>query len=193
MIAPLRRRHRLMIGFVTPLVIVFFVLALKARPYPPVMEAAPSALIAPSPSLEPVIFERPDLFQRPAVQGRVRGTIAGLQLELEPLEPLRLPSVLVYWTDSPTTPSVADLAAARLLGPLSDTRTQVFPLPNAVSGGHLVLYSLGHQEIVATAEFPTLVIIESPSPAEPEGAEMRKDDSEAREDSEEQGSAEEQG
>jgi len=192
MIAPLRGRHRLMIGLIAPLVIVLFVLALKARPSLPVMDEPPAALVEPSPGDGEVLFERPELFSRPAIAGRVRATATGLQLELEPREAPRLPSVLVYWTAAASPPSIADLASARLLGPLDDTRTQVFPLPDSARGGYLVLYSLGHQELVASAELPELASAGSPS-AEPGDAATRTDDSEAPEGSEEQGSAEKRG
>ena len=78
---------------------------------------------------------------------------AGPWLELQPLEDLRRPDVLVYWTARLGERGVPD--GAHLLGALAGTQRRRFALPEAAAdGGHLLLYSLGHQQRVASAPLP---------------------------------------
>jgi len=71
--------------------------------------------------------------------------------------------VLAYWT--PAGGSSDSLPAdAWLLGAVGGLRPQAFAVPEAVQGreGQLVLYSLGHQEVLGTVVLPA---IGSPSEA----------------------------
>lgn len=86
------------------------------------------------------------------------------RLELTPLRPLDRPELLLYWSppiDSEGSASDERLPAeAILLGRIFAARAQSFALPDAVRGstrrrGALVVYSLGHQEIVARAIWPS--------------------------------------
>lgn len=148
MIAPLRRRHR----WTALLLLVLFlpallVLVLASRPRPTVAFAVPEALVA-EPAAGEVIFEDPELLGPVAVR-----VLRGGVLELAASAPLARPDVLVYW--SAEAPAKAVPAGAYLLGPLGD-RPRRFPLPAEAAGvdGHLVLFSLGHGEILATGALP---------------------------------------
>lgn len=91
------------------------------------------------------------------------------RLELTPLRPLDRPELLLYWSppiDSEANASDERLPAeAVLLGRIFAARQQSFALPDAVRGatdrrGALVVYSLGHQEIVARAIWPSELVLE---------------------------------
>jgi hypothetical protein len=57
------------------------------------------------------------------------------------------PDPLIYWTRTPAT-----LSGAQLVGSLHRGRRTVLALP--ASGGYLILYSLAHREVLATAPAP---------------------------------------
>lgn len=76
---------------------------------------------------------------------------------------LRSPDVLAYW--SAETPADRLPSGAVLLGALSAGRANVLPRPPGAGGeGSLIFYSLGHQEIVASAPL-ALPAIPDPSGA----------------------------
>lgn len=119
--------------------------ALAARVPPPVMPTLPAPLAA---SARPA--------GAPLSSSDTLWTGAALRTErfpelllLSPLEPLRVPDPLLYF--SATAPEGEALPEhARLLGAVSDAPEQPFPLP-AEAQGHLILYSLGHDRVVAHA------------------------------------------
>ncbi len=72
-------------------------------------------------------------------------------LELTPERDLELPDVLVYWAESGAPD---ELSMKRvLLGSLAGTQSRRFSLSKDVHGGHLYLYSLARQQLVASLEF----------------------------------------
>jgi hypothetical protein len=58
------------------------------------------------------------------------------------------PDPLVYWTNRQS----ANLSEARLVGTLDQGRRLGLHIPSA--GGFLILYSLAHQKLLATAPMP---------------------------------------
>jgi len=58
------------------------------------------------------------------------------------------PDPLVYWSDA----AAKSLAGAQRMGSLHQGRRAVLPVP--ASGGYLLLYSLAHQEVLASAPAP---------------------------------------
>ncbi len=161
MIAPLRRRHRLWFPILAVVVPILYVLALAARPRPPIAEL-PAALAG---SVDgELVRETEDLFGDHPVTTRVRRGDGGWQVELEPAAVIVRPEVLVYWSASAAGESLP--AEAFLLGSLAGVRARVFDLPTAALGrdGWLVLYSLGHQEVVGAAE---LAAVGEPAVVEP--------------------------
>lgn len=154
MIAPLRRRHRVMVTFLLIAVPVGLVLALSARPTLPIMEELPGAL-AGGPNARGADVEGYDVFGEIGVAARGYQTASGAVLELEPAEPLARPDVLVYWSAEAAGDRLPD--GALLLGVLSD-RARTYAVPAAAAGreGFLVLYSLGHQEVVASGAVPAM-------------------------------------
>lgn len=156
MIAPLRRRHRLMITVLAVGIPVVFLAALGARTPPPTTEELPSTVVdrgrVPGMAADQEIS---DFFSTtdgaPAVTLRLWASelvIAGL----EPEAPLTAPDVLVYWSPSAEGDSTMDALPddARLLGPLPGHGDRAFPLPTGSAEGALILYSLGWQEVVAS-------------------------------------------
>jgi hypothetical protein len=95
-------------------------------------------------------------------------------LELTPLRPLDRPELLVYWLPG-TQVGDALPDSAQLLGRLAGTQVQRFRLPPrataSTSGrGSLVVYSLGHQAIVAVAPLSSIGDSGNPSAAGKGGA-----------------------
>lgn len=84
-------------------------------------------------------------------------------VEITPLRPLDRPELLLYWIEDESEDELEGNALppdARLVGRIASTSPQRFVLPEAAvaqtriaGGAHglLVIYSLGHHEIVATA------------------------------------------
>ena len=61
---------------------------------------------------------------------------------------VEMPDPLVYWSKT----AAKSLAEARLVGSLQQGRRAALPLP--VSSGYLLLYSLAHREVLASAPTP---------------------------------------
>jgi hypothetical protein len=70
-------------------------------------------------------------------------------VELTPLEPLREPDLLVYWTSSEARDALPSFAV--LLGRLGEVRRS-WRLPHA--GGYLTLFDLAHGELIASRPVP---------------------------------------
>lgn len=166
MIAPLRRRHfRIFIGLALVLPPVF-VLALGARPE----SADLGSSAADRETRGRVLFERSDLFATQAITVRVNETSTGARLlTVSPVTAVRTPDTLVYWLSgpSPNESQAADSLPpdAVLLGPLRDA---AYPLPDDAADGRIVLYSLGHQEVVGQADLtvpPGSAPLSAPGPA----------------------------
>ena len=148
MIAPLRRRHRLTIIVLAVAAPVVLIAGLAARPdaaigsLPALLVVEASGPVLASVTLEPVDADGPT--------GRVDVHAEHLVVELT--SPLRAPSVLAYWL--PAAAAIPD-DAALALGPVSQGRPNVWPLPEAArGGGYLMLWSLGHGRAVAGADLP---------------------------------------
>lgn len=148
MIAPLRRRHRSMFVVLAVAVPALFLTALAHRPTAPLVPKLPIELVSTTPSAGQSL----ELFADYAASLLVDAD--GAHLTLEALAPLRQPDLLAYFsTGAPAASSLP--AEAHLLGPVAWGQPRTFALPPAAAdGGHLLLYSLPHQEVTAAAELP---------------------------------------
>ncbi len=155
MIAPLRRRHRWLIATLTVVVPVLFVVALTGRPAGPAIGTLPAELAETARGR--VESEHDDLFAHPIIT-RIRATDAEWLVELQPREPLAKPELLVYWTAEATSGDERLPAGAYLIGSLAGTRSRVYTMPEQTLGqaGRLLLYSLGHQEVVDAGDLPAI-------------------------------------
>ena len=163
MIASRRRAHRWLVCGLAPVAAVVFVSAVLSRAPEPRVASLPPFPTArpdlPSAAIGDAQWTREYLFV--GWPARVAGYAGGI-LELKPLRPLQAPDVLVYW--SPTIDAGPSLPGdAHLIGRLGGPVVHRFRLPHAdasphASGavGRLVLYSLGHQEVLAQATLPAL-------------------------------------
>ena len=153
MIAPLRRRHRWMTATFAVVVPVLYVVALAARPDEPVVARLPAALA--EAAAGEAIDDFGELLADPAVVVRSRSDGSSWWIELDPSGPIARPEVLVYWSRSSATAGRLP-EDAYLIGSLAGDRARAFKLPEAALGraGTLVLYSLGHQETVASTRVP---------------------------------------
>lgn len=147
MIAELRRWHRRAFGVLAFVVPAILVAAIAARPDAPVNAALPSdsqpSQVRATRQLE---WSRPDV-----VSSLELTTEGATEIAIDARSLATEPSVLVYWLD-PNDPSDPP-AAGRLLGAVRGTGRQRIPLPAdaATRGGRLALYSLAHDEVIATA------------------------------------------
>lgn len=186
MIASQRRTHGRLHRLLWPCLFGLFATALATRQPAPVNDPWPDALVArltPSTPQRPasgnataeaaqasrpkaaLLGVREDLFG--AFPARVLVRVDGT-LELAPLRPIDRPELLLYWSalQSPADSSIGAKpdrlpSDALLLGRIAGTGTHHFRLPDEAlragsSSGRLVLFSLGHQEIVATAAMSEL-------------------------------------
>ncbi|MHC4816331.1 MAG: hypothetical protein ACYTFN_25030 [Planctomycetota bacterium] len=150
MIRPLRQRHVRLVASVAAIAAPLFIAALVARPAPRAQEHLPAALAEPAST---AFGEAVELPTSPPI--RVRAGTAGT-LETEADGAVEGADLLLYWVPGERPPSLAE---AWLLGALRGGERQVFTLPEAAStqSGHLVLYSLGHGEEVASTPWSARV------------------------------------
>ena len=147
MIAELRRWHRRAFGALAVAVPAILVAAIAARPDVPVNAALPSdTRPAQVRATRQLAWSRPDV-----VSSLELTTEGATEIAFDSQSLATEPSVLVYWLD-PNDPSDPP-SAGRLLGALRGTGRQRIPLPAdaATRGGRLALYSLAHDEVIATA------------------------------------------
>ena len=156
MIRPLRTRHRVMVTVLAVTLPILFVAGLLARKPPAEMEALPKAIQPFSEAYPTLLAEAPNLWGELAIITRLHADAtpaSHLAVELHPEVYLKAPDVLVYWHLGalPAEDTIPD--EAYLLGALAGTRTRHFALPDTAlhTDGHLILYSLGHQQTIATA------------------------------------------
>jgi len=77
-----------------------------------------------------------------------------IQVALRPAQELNEPDLLLYWSvEQPTGDSLP--AAAQLLGPFAAGKAFTLPL-NVDRAGYLILFSLAHQSLIATAKVEKL-------------------------------------
>lgn len=156
MIRPLRQRHRMIISLLALVLPVAFIFALAARKRVPRMQDVPASLRGNDATLPQTLFEREDLWPDLSITTRLladQHQPAKLAVELHPQEALAAPDILVYWRPRDVEASAASLAQAYLLGTLGGRQKRSWYLPEAArtTEGELILYSLGHQTILATA------------------------------------------
>lgn len=147
MIAPLRRLHRRASVALAIAVPALLVAAIAARPGIPVNANLPSsAHAAQVRATQRLVWSRPDIVSSLdfTADGSTEVVLDAQSLAAEP-------GVLVFWLETADTSDPP--AAGRLLGAVRGTGRQRIPLPAeaATRGGRLALYSLGHDEVIATA------------------------------------------
>ena len=143
----LRRRHRRMavaLAIVAPAV---FALALLTRPPQPLQASLPS-LGGNNPAADAVLVAD-DTFSldgTPMTARLVRDS-GGTHVLLAPQDGAAVvgADVLVYWFQGGNVSAVPD--DARLLGTLAGPQSRAFALPDDVSGGALLFYSLAEQRL----------------------------------------------
>ena len=182
MIAPLRKRHRLMWSVLTLIVLGVLFLALTNRSQVPVSEALPDTLKASTfqasvGSSAEILLVTEDFFADPPTAARLARSGSSLKLELNPQDAVRQPHVLVYWRPEGAGDGVG---SAHLLGQLLDGGAQTFDLPGRATGGEIVLYSLAHQQVLTSAELPE---VEWPT-SEPDATSVENTEESARVDDE---------
>ncbi len=149
MIRPLRRAHRVIWTLLAIALPAGYLIALQARPGAP-LSAAPAAAAGPGAP----VGEVHGLLDDVGVRARVWTGDDGPVLELWPARDLQRPDVLVYW--SPIAAHDALPERAHLIGRLAGTQRRRMSLPRnaAARDGHVYLYSLGHQALVASGPLP---------------------------------------
>ncbi len=139
MIRPLRRRHRLWIALLSLTLPVGVGLGLAARPEAPRGESRSSGL---------------DWTKARELEGLDLSLLtdpSDASLWVRPSVDAQRPDVLVYLTSEP--PGLDSLPRdAHLVGSLAGVRPRRLELGDA-RGSTLVLYSLGHQEVLGSAAF----------------------------------------
>lgn len=141
MIRSLRRRHAKLILGIAAIVPIVVLLALAARPTPPIMASS-----APRPAVGSWTALGPNDGLHALVESV--GTQEWLHLARD--EKLVAPDVLVYWSPEAPVDKEPFPSSAVLLGALGDTGAQTFDLPASDVSGVLLLYSLAHQSTIAT-------------------------------------------
>lgn len=149
MIAPLRRRHRLLVAWVGAIALAAFVAALAARPPRPLnpgparTDTSSWAAFGPDGGIRAI---------RERESGREWVRVArGPRLVS--------PDLLVYW--APAGGAGAELpVGAVLLGPLGDPGVRHYELPASDTPGVILIFSLGHDRLVATQPLGSVGLID---------------------------------
>jgi hypothetical protein len=151
-------------------------LALLQRPGVALTEELPAVLLSRSANVQTPAVDREDLFSDRAI--RVRQWRSGVLalIEIEPLQAFGKPDVLAYWSREDSDTSGGLPGNAFLLGPVTLGTARTFPLPRAALGtsGHLLLYSLGHAEVIGRAQLPES---EAQNPAPPAAGQIGEEES----------------
>lgn len=160
MIRPLRTRHRVMVTALAVALPLLFVAGLLARTPPAEMEVLPEVLRPFSEAYPALLGEEPDLWGDVAIVTRLHADAvpaSRLAVELRPEADLKTPDVLVYWHAGTVAAAGAIPDDAYLLGALAGVHARRFALPDTALrvDGRLILYSLGHQQTIATARLST--------------------------------------
>ena len=82
----------------------------------------------------------------------LRALSDGRSIVIRPLEIIAKPDLLVYWSaraPKPDEDQNGRLAYAELVGSLSGRSSRIVQLPEDAQGGHLLVYSLAHGELLA--------------------------------------------
>lgn len=150
MILSLRQRHRqvfAVLGILLPVAMVGGIAARKSiltvAELPPVI-AKPLAGTG-------VAWERRDVFEKlPVVVSLATNAQADVSLRLEATADFARPDVMVYWSAAKIAPTDTLSADAILLGAFAANELRV-PTSAMAARGHLILFSLADQEIVAVS------------------------------------------
>ncbi len=169
MIRPLRQRHRFLLAILSILLPLAFALALFARKAPSRVQETSAVLRGDTPALPRVLFEKEDLWPDSKIAARVCADAlppAQLALELQPREDFKAPDVLVYWSPRNSGADEELLREAYLLGALAGKQKRRWLLPEAAlqAEGALILYSLGHQQVLATTALPVAAFLKGGTP-----------------------------
>ncbi len=153
MIQALRRRHlrwSMTLGTVLPA--LYLLLALGGESRSPAGPVADADSLDRQPVGAPlvVLAEPPLAAEWLAAPGQ-----APTAIRIVPGEDPAIPDLLAYWAPTPGDGSSLPPDAV-LLGALRGSRTQILPMPepDLTRGGYLVLYSLGWNQVIATAAVP---------------------------------------
>lgn len=149
MIAPLRLRHRRVVTLLAFAVPALVLVAVGQRPDYDVQRHAHGAS-APQTTGAMAL----DLFDSPPVQGHLRHEGTGAVLQVQTTAAPTRPDLLLYW--SPDSPGDQLPANSVLLGALPSHALRLYNLPRTTAGGFVSLYSLAHQELVASSPLPDL-------------------------------------
>jgi hypothetical protein len=158
MIRSLRTRHRVIFTALALALPALFAAGLLARRAVPI-NRLPDRWLPEAPASAVLLAGQGKLWEEFGLATRVQTDeqdAARLVLEIAPTREWREPDALLYWSESlPVSGHLPE--AAVLLGPLTGTQAQRFRLPEPASqaSGHLILYSLAHQKVLATAELPS--------------------------------------
>jgi len=140
------------------LVPALYLLALRSRPAVELMQEMPPAVTVAAIPATAKAGAWSDLDEARLVRARLTTGDKARWIEIELQAPLQRPDVLIYWTSDNGDNSGTLPTDSWLLGTLTDSARQHFLLPVAIprsGGGQLILYSLGHQEVVASGVIST--------------------------------------
>ena len=154
MIQPLRARHRRIFSVLAPAVALAYVAALSARRDVPVSDTSATALRKRA-AVDGAWARGSAQWDELAIRARVIRSGEGWMLDLWPeRDPMR-PDVLVYACRA-SGRSEGLPADARLLGTLAGVQPRRFALPADLQPAECVvmLYSLGHGEVIGMAPCP---------------------------------------
>ncbi|MCB9758591.1 MAG: hypothetical protein H6739_02000 [Alphaproteobacteria bacterium] len=151
--AQLRRRHQRALFALTAVLPVGAMLGLNLRAPEPVMDSLPAALSRQPAGDGPALRQAADLWEGATWTTTVTSNGGPLVVTLTGREPLRQPEPLLYWSAERPELGGALPRDAWLLGAVPDDPTLRFALPARVPApqGWLLVYALGHSEVVARA------------------------------------------
>lgn len=150
MIRSLRQRHRQVFAVLGVLLPMALIGGIAARKSIPTVAELPPVIAKPLAGTS-VAWERGGLFEKlSVVVSLATNSPTDLSLRLEAPADFARPDVLVYWSAANTLPAEKLPDDAILLGVLAANELRV-PTSAVGTRGHLVLFSLADQEIVAVS------------------------------------------
>ena len=150
MIRPLRRRHLETVAGLAILVPALYLAAIQARP-PATMSEPFDPELAPAGLDSDAEGASTQEWSALPIRSRLLAAGGDRWIEVAATDELPHPDVLVYWS-AVEPASDAPLTDARLLGALAGDQRRSYLLPREAGAGvgHLILYCLGHGELLGS-------------------------------------------
>lgn len=148
----LRQRHFytfIILILILPLLVIA---GLAARRLPQPIDRFPAALTTETPEPSGTFVDLSCHWTGQSIATRIIKR-ESMMIELNVLQTIQEPDLLLYWNSEPSDDTSLP-TQSHLLGSLANTGITRFPISSQiVTNGYLLIYSLGHQEVISSTRY----------------------------------------